>query len=298
MGIDSTTSTVFATVNTGPTDPAGTFSQDIVWKFVDNNFDGDVSDGGEQIPVNIQKPSGSFSLELEIVPLGLFSAPFCAAMSHETAGNQSALPSIGCTTPPNLNLKTSVRFYKGPPYLGNTDFQISLTGTRIGSTFAQLWISPADWDPVLVKNLWDLLNGFPYFVGLPYPNDLSTRNIDEWLPIGYWNTGSPMYVDILDIAFTGTFYLQNGLNAEIGSTTNGVFTPGAPASGDTINGKCTVGATTGVPYVGRFDANVVVPSSPFLSGAVFRCQWFTEDPQTLTPPIPYAVSDVGIMRLQ
>lgn len=299
LGIDNSTGTVYALVNTGPVDPAGTFTQDIVWKLVDLDSDGNVSGPGEQIPINIQRPAGSFSKELEIVPNGIFATPFCAAMSHETAGAQSPLPnSVGCNTPPNLALKTSVRFYKGPPHLGNSNFQISVTGTRIGSTFAQLWISQADWDPVQVKWLWDLLNGFPYFVGLPYPSDLSSRNIDEWLPIGFWNTGSPMYIDLLDLSFTGTFYLENGLNVEIGSTTGGVFTPGAPAAGDTINGKCTVGTTTGVPYVGRFDANVSVPSSPFLAGQVFRCQWFTEDPQTPNPPIPYAVSDVGILRIQ
>lgn len=298
LGIDPSNGTVYAFVNIGPPDYASNFVTDVVWKLVDNNLDGDTSDAGEQIPVNVQFPAGSFSKELEIVPDGIFAKPFASAMSFETPGAQSALPNPGCTAPVNLALKTSVRFYKGAPAIGNGDFQISVTGTKIGSQFAQLWVSPADWDPVLVKNFWDLLNGPPFLVGLPYPVDLSTRNLDEWLPIGFWNSPAPMYVDIFDLAASGTLTLDNVAGGIVGSTTGGVFTAGAPAAGDTINGKCTIGVTTNQPYVGRFDANIAIPNVPALAGATYRVQWWTEDPQSGAPPFPYVVSDVGILRIQ
>ena len=55
---------------------------------------------------------------------------------------------------------------------------------------------------------------------------------------------------------------------------------------------------TNQPYIGRFDCNLAIPNLPFLAGATFRFQWFTEDPQSAFPPLPYAVSDVGIIRIE
>ncbi len=295
LAVDQSTGKVYALSNAGPADPAGTFSADMVWTFVDNDFDTVALSPGEQLVHHIQLPAGGFSNELEVSPAGFFAPTFAASSQHEVAGFQSPIINPGCTVIPSLALKTSTRFYKGPPFLGNTDWQVSLVGTTVspGNTFAQLWVSEADWDPVTVKSLWDLLNGPPFNTGLPYPSNLSTRNIDEWLPIGFWMSPSPMYLDLFDLALTGTFWVEN-IPGGIIKGDGGVA--GAGAYGDPIMGSCTAGAGS-MKYIGRFDADIAVPSTVSLAGKKFRLQWHTQD-SSGGGGLPRVVSDVGIIQLQ
>jgi hypothetical protein len=286
LAVHPLTGEVFALSTVGPISASGPGMIDIVWKLADVNSDGDANDPGEQVPVFFQRPAGSVSRALEVVPNGVFAAPFAAASIHGPAGLQSAASSGGCQLPDSVGM----RFYKGAPYSGNADFQVSVSGCAVGTSFAQLWISQADWDPGAVKSFWDLLNGPPYFVGLPYPSDLTTRNLDEWLPLGVWNAPSPMHLDILDLQATGTFYFENAPGGAIAGAGGAA---GAPAYADPLNGTCA-----GQPYLGRLDANLAVPSSPALVGQVFRLQWHVDDPLTPVPGALRAVSDLGIVRIQ
>src|SRR4030095_9424717 len=88
MGVDPATGTVYVLNNTGPVDISGAFKADTVWRLVDKNFDGDATDPGEQELAVIQKPGGSFSLELEVTANGFFKAPFAAASNFELPGSQ------------------------------------------------------------------------------------------------------------------------------------------------------------------------------------------------------------------
>lgn len=274
LGVDSATGSVFVLANSGPQDVSGTFSADTVWKLVDGNFDGDAADAGEQQLVLIQKPAGSFSLELEVTPAGFFAAPFAAASNFETPGSQSPVltPCGGSAA-----VLPGIRFYKGPPYLGSPDFQVSVTGTQIGSTFGQLWISFADFNPVDLKFIFDFLNGPPTFMGLPYPADLNSRKLDEWFSFfPLWGTNSPSYVDIIDLFSTSVTFSVS---------------PVGPAVGDPINLGC------GSPVqdaLGRFDFTLPIPNVPAFAGANVRLQWHTLDSVTGQR----VVSDLGVATLQ
>ena len=162
LGIDPTTGTLYCMVNTGPNDVAGGFTCDMVWKLVDGNNDGNVSSAGEQIPIMVQYPAGSFSKELEIVADGIFAKPFAAAMNHESPGNQSALPNPGCTVGAESQPQDQLPLLQGPavpweqrfPDLGHRheDRQpgraiVGFAG-RLGSGPREEPVGSAEWAPV------------------------------------------------------------------------------------------------------------------------------------------------------
>ncbi|MFN0206929.1 MAG: hypothetical protein ACKVS6_11555 [Planctomycetota bacterium] len=280
LGVDTVTGNVYAACNDGPQDISGTFKADILWKFVDNNNDDDANDVGEQIALCVQRPAGSFLNEIEVCNIG-FNTNFPTASNFEVPGAQNPLniTALCNSGSGNPNVVPGIRFYRNAPYLGNPDFQISVTGIQIGIDYAQLFISEADWDPIFVGALWAALcPGDPLFCVNP-----GNRNLDEWLPLGIWNTSSPMYNDLLDLYATGTFWVD----AVTLSTA------------DAIMGSCT-GPSGSTKYIGRYDFSFLVPNNPILAGKSFRAQWHVGDPLSLPLvgsgfAFPRAVSDLGII---
>lgn len=277
LGVDPATGAVYAVGNDGPQDKSGVFKADITWKFVDNDADGLAMSAGEQIPINVQNPAGSVANELEVTNLP-FTPNFATCSNFFEPGAQNPLDvSLLCTNTVNTSLRPGIRFYKNSPYLGNPDFQVSVTGIQVGVDFAQLYVSEADWDPVVMTALFAALN-------LGFPPATNPYNLDEWLPLGVWNAPSPMYLDLLDIFGTGTFWLD--------------FT--SLSTGDTINGSCT-GTSGTVRYIGRYDTSFAVPNDPGLKGKTFRLQWHVADPTNPVGnpfPFPRAVSDAGLIVLE
>ncbi|MBI3820332.1 MAG: hypothetical protein HY286_16700 [Planctomycetes bacterium] len=291
---------VYCTGNIGPQDKSGNYTCDIVWKFVDLDNDGLAMSAGEQIPICVQRPAGSVSQELEVTDLP-FTPNFATCSNFQTPGAQAPLnvtgvDANGLTLPClsagglNLNLKPGIRFYKNAPYVGNPDFQVSVTGCQFGSDFAQLWYSQAQWDIPAVGNFFNLLCQYGIFCG-PTPND--PNNLDEWLPLGVWNSPSPMYVDLFGLLDPATAYVD--------FTGSGITAVGDPITGGTAGTQCTPNVgTTKVPYSGRFDYSFAVPNNPGLKGSTFYLQWHVLDPTgTGSPnagfPFPRAVSDQGIV---
>lgn len=274
---------VYGAGNAGPTDKSGVFNADIIWKFIDTDADGLAMSAGEQIPVCIQKPAGSVANELEVTTLP-FARNFATCSNFNYPGAQSPLNVTGiCSAGASVNLKPGIRFYKNAPYLGNPDFQVSVTGIQLGIDFAQLYVSQAQWDPNANAAFFNLLCQNFIYCPPPFIND--PMNLDEWFPVGVWNSPSPMWVDLFDLFATGTSWID--------------YTT-AP-TGDTINGKCTNGATTNVAYIGRYDASFAIPNDINLKGQVFYMQWHVMDPTGIPGlgfALPRSVSDQGIVVLE
>lgn len=274
---------IYAMSNAGPTDLSGVFTADIVWKFVDNDFDGLALSAGEQVPVMVQRPAGSVSNEMEVTDLP-FTPNFATASNFYVPGMQNPLNVTGiCTSTAVTAMRPGIRFYKNAPYLGNNDFQVSVTGVQLGTDFAQLYVSQAPWDAGAVGSFFNALCQAQIYCGASVPND--PANLDEWLQLGVWNSPSPMYLDLFDLFGTGTQWAD--------------FT--SFSTGDTLNGKCTFNSTTNVAYVGRYDASFNIPNDPLLKGQMFYLQWHVADP-TYTPgggfAVPRSVSDLGLVVLE
>ncbi|MBL8696325.1 MAG: hypothetical protein JNJ88_19675, partial [Planctomycetes bacterium] len=104
---------------------------------------------------------------------------------------------------------------------------------------------------------------------------------------------SPMYLDILDLAGTGTFFLENVPGGAIKGA-GGVA--GGASYIDTINVSCSITPSGTAKYIGRFDCDLAIPNVPTLAGKTFRFQWHVQDPSG-AGGFPRAVSTAGIIQL-